>query len=164
PRDPDAPPPVERVLDQAEFGLLLAACETGREEIIIRLAAESGLRNGEVRGLRWPDLDLAVRRVHVCRSIWRNIVKTPKNGPARRRAGGRGGLRSRGTGQGRWPLSRGAGSPGGVGPPGATCASAVTAHRSSEPTRRSKSPSRFRDEQGSSSRRRTRGASRYCGL
>lgn len=84
PRDPDAPPPVERVLDQAELGLLLAACETGREEIIIRLAAESGLRNGEVRGLRWPDLDLAVRRVHVCRSIWRNIVKTPKNGRARR--------------------------------------------------------------------------------
>jgi len=68
------------VLDPTEVTRLLAACETLREEVVVRLAAESGLRNGEVRGLRWPDLDLdlAARRVTVRRAVWRDVVKQPK--------------------------------------------------------------------------------------
>jgi integrase len=84
PADPDAPPPVERVLAPDELAQLLGACEDAREEALARLAAESGLRSGEVRGLRWPDLDLPARRVHVRRAVWRSVVKMPKGKRARR--------------------------------------------------------------------------------
>lgn len=76
--------PVERVLAPAELERLLAACETPREEVIVRLAAESGLRSGEVRELRWPDVELAALRVQVRRSAWRKVVKIPKGRRARR--------------------------------------------------------------------------------
>jgi integrase len=76
--------PVERVLSPAELERLLAACETAREEAIVRLAAESGLRSGEVRGLRWPDVELAALRLHVRRSVWRDVLKVPKGRRARR--------------------------------------------------------------------------------
>jgi integrase len=85
PSDPDQPRPVERVLDPSETAILLGACETAREEAICRLACESGLRSGEVRGLRFPDLDLRARRVHVRRAVWRNIVKQPKSRSSVRR-------------------------------------------------------------------------------
>jgi integrase len=84
PADPDAPPAVERVLTVDELDVTLEVCETAREEAIVRLAAESGLRSGEVRGLRWPDCDLRARRVTVERSVWRTVVKRPKSGRARR--------------------------------------------------------------------------------
>ena len=83
--DPDQPRPVERVLDPSETMLLVASCETAREEALCRLACETGLRSGEVRGLRWPDLDLPARRVHVRRAVWRNIVKQPKSRSSVRR-------------------------------------------------------------------------------
>lgn len=76
--------PVERVLAHAELERLLAACETAREEAVVRLAAESGLRSGEVRGLRWPDVELAALRLQVRRSVWRDVVKVPKGRRARR--------------------------------------------------------------------------------
>jgi integrase len=84
PADPDAPPPVERVLTPHELELLLAVCETLREQAIVRLAAESGLRSGEVRGLRWPDVELLARRVRVRRAVWRDVVKLPKSNRPRR--------------------------------------------------------------------------------
>jgi integrase len=84
PADPDAPPPVERVLDVDELAPLHEACESPREEVIVRLAVETGLRSGEVRGLRWPDVDLAARRLHVRRAVWRRVVKQPKGKRARR--------------------------------------------------------------------------------
>jgi integrase len=84
PADPDAPPPVERVLDPGELAALLGAWETPREQVIVRLAAESGLRAGEVRGLRWPDVDMAARRVTVRPAVWRDVVKLPKGTRPRR--------------------------------------------------------------------------------
>jgi integrase len=84
PADPDAPPPVERVLAPDELARLLEACQDAREEALVRLAAESGLRSGEVRGARWGDLDLPARRVHIRRAVWRDVVKMPKGKRARR--------------------------------------------------------------------------------
>lgn len=77
-------PPVSRVLTPEELDRLLAACETAREEVIVRLAAESGLRSGEVRGIRWPDVELAAHRLYVRRSVWRDVVKVPKGRRTRR--------------------------------------------------------------------------------
>jgi integrase len=84
PADPDAPPPVERVLTPDEVERVLAVCETQREQALVRLGAETALRSGEVRGLRWPDVELLARRVRVRRAIWRDVVKLPKSGKARR--------------------------------------------------------------------------------
>ena len=82
--DPGTAAPVSRVLAPDELERLLAACETPREEVIVRLAAESGLRSGEVRGLRWPDVELGARRLNVRRAVWRDVVKVPKGRRQRR--------------------------------------------------------------------------------
>jgi integrase len=68
----------------SQGGTRQGACETAREESLVRLAAEPGLRSGEVRGLRWPDCDLRARRLMVQRSVWRTFVKRPKSGRSRR--------------------------------------------------------------------------------
>lgn len=79
---------------KAELSRLLEAAGSLRAEVMLRLAAEAGLRKGEIVGLRWPDLDLPARRLEVRRSVWqeragegapaRKIVGTPKSGKARR--------------------------------------------------------------------------------
>jgi len=60
----------ERVLSMDELAALVRSC-TGslRTEMMIRAMAESGLRRGEVIGLRWEDVDLAGLRLHVRRSV-----------------------------------------------------------------------------------------------
>src|SRR5271166_3001602 len=42
------------------------------------LAAETGLRAGELAGLRKTDLDLVNRRLSVEQSVWQGTVQTPK--------------------------------------------------------------------------------------
>src|SRR4029077_8967223 len=42
------------------------------------VAAETGLRAGELAGLRKTDVDLANRRLSVEQSIWKGSVQTPK--------------------------------------------------------------------------------------
>lgn len=70
------------------------ASSNARLETMFRMAGEAGLRRGEILGLRWPDLDLAARRVTVARAVWqepgikgaspRRIIKAPKSGKTRR--------------------------------------------------------------------------------
>ena len=89
PEPPAAPgviAPAERVLSAAELERLYAAtADDVREEVMLRLGGDSGLRSGEVRGLAWPDVDLAARRLHVRRSIWRREpARVPKGRRARR--------------------------------------------------------------------------------
>jgi integrase len=60
----------ERVLSMAELSVLVSSCRGSlRTETMVRAMAEAGLRRGEVIGLRWEDVDLAGRRVHVRRSV-----------------------------------------------------------------------------------------------
>jgi integrase len=49
----------------------------------ITVAAFTGLRQGELRSLRWRDVDFVNRLVHVRRSTWRGTEDTPKSGHAR---------------------------------------------------------------------------------
>lgn len=85
----------ERVLDEHQLSVLFeAASSNARLETMFRAAGEAGLRRGEILGLRWPDLDLAARRVTVARAVWQErgreggvptrIVKAPKSGKTRR--------------------------------------------------------------------------------
>jgi integrase len=67
---------VERVLDEEGLVRLLTHGAVGaRVETMLRAAAEGCLRRGEVIGLRWPDVDLVSRRMHVRRAVWQ------RNGP-----------------------------------------------------------------------------------
>ena len=57
------------VLDGAGWSKLIAAASTLRWRVAIALAGYAGLRLGEVRGLRWADVDLDANVVHVRRSL-----------------------------------------------------------------------------------------------
>jgi len=83
----------ERVLDRQQLAALIAGTCSLRVETIIRVAAEAGLRKGEVIGLRWPDVLLGERRIEVRRAVWQDrragappprVVKSTKGGRARR--------------------------------------------------------------------------------
>ena len=69
----------ERIADPAETAELLAALPL-EERALWATAAYSGLRRGELRGLRWEDVDLAGGRIHVRRS-WDDYAGevTPKS-------------------------------------------------------------------------------------
>jgi integrase len=74
----------------AEFDFLtydevdrLVAAAVGEWRTLITVAARTGLRQGELRALRWQDVDLDGGRIIVRRSVWREIVVSPKNGRTR---------------------------------------------------------------------------------
>jgi integrase len=52
------------------------------ERTIFWLAAESGMRAGEIAALRWIDADLDALTVRVAQSVWRGKVQTPKTANA----------------------------------------------------------------------------------
>ncbi len=47
------------------------------------IAVRAGLRLGELRALRWDDVDLLTGKLTVHRAAWKMIVGTPKSGHAR---------------------------------------------------------------------------------
>ena len=74
------------VLTPAEAQAVARACETEQDAAMILVAAFTGLRLGELRGLRWRDVDFANRLVHVRRSHYGKASADdgpPKSGQAR---------------------------------------------------------------------------------
>lgn len=67
------PAEVDRVLEQAHPAARLA----------FAIAVDAGLRAGEIRGLRWMDVDIEARTLIVRRTIYRGEVDTPKSGHER---------------------------------------------------------------------------------
>jgi integrase len=51
---------------------------------LFRLAAETGMRGGEICALQWCDVNLADRTVQVSRSTWRGQITAPKTRAGRR--------------------------------------------------------------------------------
>ena len=70
-----------------ELQLFLKEIEGDPLEMILRLAVMTGMRRGEILGLRWRDVDFDNSRISVCSSIIhvRNqvVVSTPKSNRAR---------------------------------------------------------------------------------
>jgi integrase len=71
-------------LDFTEADRLLEASKPEPQwHIMILTALRTGLRLGELRALRWQDVDLVARKIMVRRSASKNDIGTPKSGHAR---------------------------------------------------------------------------------
>lgn len=66
--------------DEAER---LVAAADGEWTTMILVALRTGLRHGELLGLRWEDVDLVAGKLHVRQAIVRGIAGTPKSGRSR---------------------------------------------------------------------------------
>jgi integrase len=79
PRDDRAPEDRMRPLDAAGLRALVDAAEGQLARALLLTAAMTGMRRGELLGLRWRDVDYTNRRVWVRRSIGLGgVVKEPK--------------------------------------------------------------------------------------
>jgi integrase len=77
-------PPVHRtgefdVLTPIEVDMLAAAAEAPQDGALYVTAAFTGLRVGELRALRWADVDFAKRLVHVRKAFTRTTLGSPKS-------------------------------------------------------------------------------------
>jgi integrase len=77
-------PPVHRtgefeVLTPIEVNMLAAAAESERDAALFVTAAFTGLRMGELRALRWADVDFGKRLVHVRKAFTRTTLGSPKS-------------------------------------------------------------------------------------
>lgn len=78
------PPQPFDFLDFEQYGQLLEALGAESELLCaVLLAGDAGLRRGEVAGLKWQDINFALGKLTVMRSIWGAEEKAPKGGKAR---------------------------------------------------------------------------------
>lgn len=76
------PPPEFDFFDFDEADRLVAAAEPEWRTMILT-ALKTGLRLGELRALRWDDVDLVARKLVVRRNLVNGHYGTPKNGKSR---------------------------------------------------------------------------------
>ncbi|MFP2958226.1 tyrosine-type recombinase/integrase [Myxococcus sp. 1LA] len=69
-------------LSYEEAERLIAASENEWRTMLL-VAIKTGLRQGELIGLQWKDLDLQRGKAHVQRTIWRGVEGLPKGGRER---------------------------------------------------------------------------------
>ena len=75
------PPPKTDFLDYQESTRLVEAAAGDAEwQSAIIVALNTGLRLGELIGLKWEDCDLKARKLTVRRTVWQGHVGTPKSG------------------------------------------------------------------------------------
>jgi integrase len=55
----------------------------GLWQVMVALGLKTGLRQGELIGLRWEDVDLVAQKLMVRQAVARGIIGTPKNGKTR---------------------------------------------------------------------------------
>ena len=84
------PPRVRRkeiqALDAVQVRTLLATAHGTRWEALLTLAIATGMRQGELLGLKWGDVDLDARALHVRRQLGRDgTLAEPKTSKARRK-------------------------------------------------------------------------------
>jgi integrase len=71
------------VLSAAEVEALVRAASSSQDAALFATAAYAGLRLGELRALRWQDLDFEKRLIHVRRSYVERVEDAPKSGRVR---------------------------------------------------------------------------------
>ena len=75
------------VLTWDEVQALIEGADSQRDKTLIRMAVETGMREGELFALRWTDVDLAQARVHVRRSYRKRVESPPKTAASLRTIG-----------------------------------------------------------------------------
>jgi len=83
PKLPKCGRPIHTALSQDEVERLLSATDVAEQRRTFLLAAYAGLRAGEVRALRWKDVDFRTRTLTVRLSSYRGEISTPKSGHER---------------------------------------------------------------------------------
>ncbi|HEY0484210.1 MAG TPA: tyrosine-type recombinase/integrase [Kofleriaceae bacterium] len=76
------PDPTFDFLDFDDAEKLIAGAE-GEWRTMILVAMRTGMRMGELIGLRWVDVDLSAGRINVRQSIVRGVIGSPKSGKPR---------------------------------------------------------------------------------
>ena len=76
------PKPAFDFLTFEEAERLVDAAEPEWRTLLL-VALKTGLRQGELIGLQWSDLDLPRGKLHVRRTIWRGVADLPKGGRER---------------------------------------------------------------------------------
>src|SRR5262245_58727116 len=71
------------VLTAEEVRRLLEAQDEPLKTLLLT-AVLTGMRQGELFGLQWPDIDFEGHRIHVRRSLWHGELGTPKSRRSRR--------------------------------------------------------------------------------
>ncbi|MCY1045587.1 tyrosine-type recombinase/integrase [Corallococcus sp. bb12-1] len=61
----------------------LIAAAAPQDVALLITAPKTGMRQGELIGLQWTDVDLIRAKLHIKRTIWRGVEGTPKGGNAR---------------------------------------------------------------------------------
>lgn len=87
--DPPRAPHIEmRALDEDEIAKVLEAANGGPFHLSVLLAVATGMRRGELLGLRWDDVDLETGELTVARSLQDTedglVLKAPKTRKGRR--------------------------------------------------------------------------------
>lgn len=70
-------------LDFDEYEHLVKISEKSEWYTAILLGGEAGLRLGEIRALRWFDVDLRLNKITVRKALWRSELDAPKGGRER---------------------------------------------------------------------------------
>ncbi len=84
-RLPKSKPPEMKVLTPEQVRTLLRTAGETRYGPILTLAVATGMRQGELLGLQWKDIDLEAGRLHVRRQLGRDRQFTePKSGKGKR--------------------------------------------------------------------------------
>jgi integrase len=72
------PPQPFEFLEEPELTRLLQACRAPDERLAVLLAAEAGLRRGELLALHWEDADLVSHKLVIRRAYWNGRLGSPK--------------------------------------------------------------------------------------
>ncbi len=80
---PKARPANVRVFNENEARRIIEAADEPYKTLFW-LAAETGMRAGEIAGLRWEDIESNIRLVRVRQSVWSGKAQTPKTTSASR--------------------------------------------------------------------------------
>lgn len=71
------------VLSPAEVEAVARAAGSAQDSVLIRVAAYTGLRMGELRALRWEDVDFGKSLIHVRKSYTSRVEDDPKSNKVR---------------------------------------------------------------------------------
>ena len=73
-----------RPLDEEQVKRLLKAVEGDKLQALYILSLTTGMRSGELLGLRWEDVDLQAGTLQVRRTIFNGRIEAPKTSKGRR--------------------------------------------------------------------------------